>query len=181
MKISQVTTSKKIGTIVKKDDDSPNKIQVRWIETKDPILKDNRGRVYLLVVNNIIFKIGGSQCKGGIKATIQAYTNCMKGTPSDRSYIIHRLIRRELDLGNVVDIHMITAEPVMTLVSGLFGNTMKLVSPFKEMEFNCLEDYYKITGTYPKWNFQESNNKYPSDLSEEYGLFKANKTKNTNK
>ena len=181
MKISQVTTSKKIGSIIKKDDDSPNKIQAIWIDGKDPLLKDNRGRVYLLVVNGIIYKIGGSQCNGGIKATIRGYTNCMKGTPSDRSYIIHRLIRRELDLGNEVDIHMITTEPVMTLVSGLFGNTMKLVSPFKEMELNCVEDYNKNTGTYPKWNFQESNNKYPSDLAEEYGQFKANKTKNANK
>ena len=46
---------------------------------------------------------------------------------------------------------------------------------------NIVEDYNKNTGTYPKWNFQESNNKYPSDLAEEYGQFKANKTKNANK
>ena len=177
MKISQVTTSKKIGSIIKKDDSSPNKIQVIWDNPKDPLLKDKRGRVYLLVVNDIIYKIGGSQCKGGIKCTISSYTNCMNGTPSDRSYIIHRLIRQELDLGNKVDIHMITAEPVISPVPGLFGTTKKLVSAFKEMESNCIQDFYKHEGTFPKWNFQESNNRYPSNLSEEYGQFKANKTK----
>ena len=179
MEISKVTTSKKIGSIVKKDDDSPNKIKVIWDNPKDPILKDNRGRVYLLVVNDVIYKIGGSQCKGGIKSTISSYTSCMKGIPSDRSYIIHKLIRRELDLGNEINIYMISAEPVMAPVPGLFGTKYKLVAAFKEMESNCIEDYFKSTGTYPKWNFQEANNKYPSDLSEEYGQFKASKTKKT--
>jgi hypothetical protein len=75
---------------------------------------------------------------------------------------------------------MITAEPISSPVPGLFGTTKKMVSPFKEMESNCIEDFYRHEGSFPKWNFQESNNKYPSDLSEEYGEFKANKTKKTN-
>jgi hypothetical protein len=180
MKISEVTTSKKIGSIIKKDDDSPNKIKVVWVNPKDNILTDNRGRVYLLVINGVICKIGGSQSKGGIKNTIQSYTNCMKGTPSDRSYIIHRLLREELDLGNEIHIYMITAEPVKAPIPGLFGITKGFVSAFKEMETNCIKDYYQHVGEYPKWNFQESNNRYPKELSEEYGQFKANKTKNTN-
>ncbi len=178
MNISQVTTCKKVGTFIKRDDASPDKIQVVWVDPKDKILKDKRGRVYLLVVNGLIYKIGGSQAVGGIKSTIQSYTNCMKGSPSDRTFNIHKLIRRELDLGNNVELYMITAEPVTAPIPGLFGITQGITCPFKEMETQCVKDYFQSQGCYPKWNFQESGNQYPQELVEEFVNFKMKKTKN---
>lgn len=177
MKISQVTTSKKVGTIVKRDDNSPNKIQIIWVNPKDKMLKDRRGRVYLLVINGLIYKIGGSQAAGGIKSTIQSYTTCMKGSPSDRTFNIHKLIRKELDLSNSVEVHMITAEPVMAPIPGLFGITKGMTHPFKEMEANCVKDYFQSQGSYPRWNYQESCTQYPQELVEEFAEFKIMKTK----
>jgi len=176
MKISQVTTGKKVGTIIKRDDGSPDKIQVVWVNPKDQMLKDNRGRVYILVVNGLIYKIGGSQSKGGIKNTIQSYVTCMKGSPSDRTFNIHKLMRQELDLGNSVEVYMITAEPVMAPIPGLFGITDGMTSPFKEMESQCVRDYFQSQGCYPKWNYQESRTQYPQELLEEYAQFKMMKT-----
>ena len=95
------------------------------------MLRDNRGRVYILVVNGLIYKIGGSQSKGGIKNTIQSYVTCMKGSPSDRTFNIHKLMRQELDLNNSVEVYMITAEPVIAPIPGLFGITEGMTSPFK--------------------------------------------------
>jgi hypothetical protein len=177
MKISQVTTSKKVATIIKRDDDSPDKIQVVWLNPKDKMLKDRRGRVYLLVINGLIYKIGGSQAAGGIKSTIQSYTNCMKGSPSDRTFMIHKLLRQELDLDNSVEIYMITAEPVMAPIPGLFGITEGMTSPFKEMESQCVKDYYQSQGCYPRWNYQESGTQYPQEFVEEFTQFKMGRTK----
>lgn len=177
MKISQVTTSKKVGTIIKRDDSSLDKIKVIWVNPKDKMLKDRKGRVYLLVINGLIYKIGGSQAIGGIKSTILCYTTCMKGSPSERTFIIHKLMRQELDLGNSVEIHMITAEPVMAPIPGLFGITEGMTSPFKEMESNCVKDYFQSQGCYPRWNYQESSTQYPQELREEFLQFKMMRTK----
>lgn len=176
MKISQVTTGKKVGTIIKRDDGSPDKIQVVWVNPKDKMLRDNRGRVYILVVNGLIYKIGGSQSKGGIKNTIQSYVTCMKGSPSDRTFNIHKLMRQELDLNNSVEVYMITAEPVIAPIPGLFGITEGMTSPFKEMESQCVKDYFQSQGGYPKWNYQESGTQYPQELVEEFAQFKMMKT-----
>lgn len=51
------------------------------------ILTQNVARVYLIVVNGIIVKIGGSQSNGGIKNTLQIYQDGgVNGRPSIRSY-----------------------------------------------------------------------------------------------
>ena len=51
------------------------------------ILKTNVSRVYLIVVDGIIKKIGASQDKGGIKGTFNIYKDGgVKGRPSIRSF-----------------------------------------------------------------------------------------------
>ena len=121
MEINKVTTAKKVGEIVLRNEDNPNLIKPLWVNPKSELFKDNNGRVYFLVINGMIYKIGGSLCKGGIKSTIRSYTDCMKGGPSDRSYIIHYLIYRELVKGHKVEIYMITSPKVMAPVTGLYG------------------------------------------------------------
>ena len=177
MKISQVITAIKVGDILKRDENSDDKIKVVWLNPKDDKLRDNKGRVYLFVINSMIYKIGGSQAKGGIKSTIRSYTNCMRGKPSDRTFIIHKLLREQLDLGNSVEVYMITSEPVTSQITGLFGTTETITSPFKEMEYQCIMDYFKSEGNYPLWNFQESKTKYPQNYVEEYSDFIMKKTK----
>jgi hypothetical protein len=181
MKISEVTTAIKVGDIILRNEDSPNLIKVKWIDSKSNSLKDNTGRVYFLVVNDVIYKIGGSQSKGGIKSTIRAYTDCMKGGPSDRSYIIHYLIYRELVNVNKVEVYMITSPKIIAPVTGLFGIQNKEVAAFKEMESLCINQHFEFDGSYPKWNFQESHSQYPSDLSEQYSEFKMKRAEKNKK
>lgn len=51
------------------------------------ILSENVARVYLIVVNGEIKKIGGSQSEGGIKNTLSIYRDGgIKGRPSIRSF-----------------------------------------------------------------------------------------------
>jgi len=180
MKINRVTTATKVGDIVLRNEDSPNLIKTSWVHPQSKFLKDNTGRVYFLVVDGVIYKIGGSQCKGGIKKTMNSYTDCMKGGPSDRSYIIHYLIYRELIKGHKVEIYMITSPKVTAPVTGLYGVEDREVAAFKEMETLCINQHFESEKFHPKWNFQESNTQYPSDLAEQYGEFKmrrANKNK----
>ena len=181
METNKVTTAKKVGEIVLRNEDNPNLIKALWVNPKSELFKDNNGRVYFLVINGMIYKIGGSLCKGGIKSTIRSYTDCMKGGPSDRSYIIHYLIYRELVKGHKVEIYMITSPKVMAPVTGLYGVENSEVTAFKEMERLCINQYFESEKCYPEWNFQESNTQYPSDLAEQYSEFKmrrVNKNKN---
>ena len=47
----------------------------------------NLARVYLIVVNGVIKKIGGSQAEGGIKFTLAIYKDGgVAGRPSIRSF-----------------------------------------------------------------------------------------------
>jgi hypothetical protein len=176
MEINKVTTATKVGDIVLRNEDSPNLIKALWVNPKSCLLKDNTGRVYFLVVNKIIYKIGGSQCKGGIKSTISAYADCMKGRPSDRSYIIHYLIYQELVKGNKVEVYMITSPKVRAPVTGLYGVEDREIAAFKEMELLCVNQHFESEQYYPEWNFQESNSQYPIDLVEQYNEFKVIKT-----
>ena len=92
MNISEVTNAFKIGEFLLRNDDNPNKIKIKYL-TKDEIdqdiLHDSSGRVYLLVSNDKIMKIGGSMSKGGIKSTMHFYVSAMQGGPSQSLSLIH--------------------------------------------------------------------------------------------
>lgn len=182
MNISKVRTAIKVADVIKRDDSSHNKIQMKWSDdVSKEILKDDSGRVYIITSNGKIKKIGGSQCKGGIKGTWQPYCGGLGGSPSVRTYGIHILIREELDNGNDVQVYMIQSPKVLASVSGLF-NTEKLeVSAFKEMESSCLSDYKNVMGHYPEWNFQESNNPWPTYIQEGCNYLNQKTTKKSKK
>jgi hypothetical protein len=174
MNIRKVKTAIKVGTIIPCDDNLRKKIQIEWIGNAG-VLKSDNGRVYLIVVNNKIFKIGGSQAKGGIKGTWQPYINsALGGSPSVRTYGIHILIREQFDMKKKVEIYMIEAPIVRVKVPGLFGKRTMHVAPFKEMESKCLNDFFNSEGRFPKWNFQESNEAWPIHLQEGCNKIKSN-------
>lgn len=182
MNISSVKTAIKVADVIERGDDSHNKIKMNWNkEVPNETLKDDSGRVYIIVSNGIIKKIGGSQCKGGIKGTWQPYCGGMGGSPSVRTYGIHILISEEINLGNKVEVYMIQSPKVLAKVSGLFDNTTIEVSAFKEMESKCLSEYYTLENKYPDWNFQESNNSWPLYIQEGCNLLNRKTTKNSKK
>jgi len=129
------------------------------------ILKDNAGRIYLIVVDEVIMKIGGSQSKGGIRSTLSFYQGGMQGGPSIRTYGIHILLKEELEKGKKVEIYMITSQKTKMKVKGLFNEEEAEVSAFKDMEDKCKSDYVKREKTYPPWNFQEKGEPWREDIT----------------
>ena len=96
MNIKEVKTAIKIGDFVLKENHR-NKITINYLSGLDPkILKDDSPRIYLLIVNGVIKKIGGSASKGGIKSTMNFYVYSMTGSPGVPRFIIHLLIEEAL-------------------------------------------------------------------------------------
>ena len=168
MKIEDVKTAVHVADVVARNDKNKNKIKMKWSnEVPLSFLKNNNGRVYLIVVDGIIYKIGGSQCKGGIKGTWSFYCGAMNGSPSVRTYGIPVLIRECLDVGQKVSVWMINSESVIAPVLGLFGSAEQKVGiDFKAIEDKCKNDYLEIVGDYPVWNIQEANKSWPRYIQE---------------
>jgi hypothetical protein len=180
MNINQVNTAILVGKISIVEGNCKKYWEIIWDLTKEEMIKDNSGRVYLITSDGKIKKIGGSQDKGGLVGTFSWYENsALNGRPSIRTYGTHMLIRDELINGKDVRIYMINSEKVMASVKGLFGETIKLVNTdFKEMENICKQDYKNICGKYPDWNFQENKNQWPLNLSEGCNVINQRSTDN---
>ncbi len=94
MHISEVKTAFKIADVEYVKDST--KLNFNYLkDLKDEnnqslsqnILTQNVARVYLIVVNGEIKKIGGSQADGGIKSTLNIYKDGgVKGRPNIRSF-----------------------------------------------------------------------------------------------
>jgi len=143
MEISKVRTAKYIGKFILRPKPSPNLIDIEYKQDLPrSILTDDSPRVYLITVNNVIKKIGGSAGKGGIKNTLNLYINARTGSPGAVRFIIHRLIARELKKGRKVDLYMITSRKIKANICGLFDcNEEMEIASFKEMEKLCKFDY----------------------------------------
>jgi len=185
--ISKVSTAFKVADILPRNDvNNKNIIKMFWYEQKNgyniplKVLKDKSGRVYLIVVDEVIYKIGGSQSINGIKGTWSPYCDCMNGSPSVRTYGIPILIREKLDAGNKVELYMITSAEVEAPVKGLFGEEkQKIGIDFKAIETKCKEDFKNNTGHYPEWNFQESNKPWPREIQEGCNKLNEKTSKNS--
>jgi len=163
MEIKEVKTAKKVGNFILRKDNNPNKIALDYstgdFSTQE--LRENIPRVYLIISNKEIKKIGGSASKGGIKSTMGFYINARTGSPGPVRFIIHELIKRELENNREVELYMITSPKVKSKICGLFDCNEEIeVASFKEMEDKCKKDYYNKEGKYPDWNFQENNESY---------------------
>lgn len=182
MHIKEVKTAIKIGDFVLRNDNTPNKINIEYLPNlgKD-VLEDNSPRIYLIVVNGVIKKIGGSSSKGGIKATMSFYINAMQGSPGRPRFIVHLLIEKELKKGSKVELYMIRSPKIKAKVPGLFGYKKIKIGSYKEMEDLCKSDYYSQEGKYPDWNFQENNVPYPSNLAKKHIVYHQRRLKKRSK
>ncbi len=133
MNINSVSTAHKVAEFILNTGRGKAPLRMVWdIDMEER--KDTSGRVYILVVDGVIKKIGGSSDSGGINRTLGTYANGTSGRPSVRTYGICRLIEQALNYGSVVEAYMIPSSKVMTPVTGLFDSEERLVAPFKEME-----------------------------------------------
>lgn len=129
------------------------------------ILTDNAGRIYLIVVNRKIMKIGKSKSRGGIKSTMSFYQGGMQGGPSIRTYGIHILLKEELEKGKKAEIYMIPSKKSKMVVRGLFDEEKIYVTPdILDVEAKCKKDYKEKEGKYPPWNFQENGEVWRQDI-----------------
>jgi hypothetical protein len=166
--IKNITDLIYIGDIVEKNTNSKNKWKLEYKCNKNIQTKEN-GRIYLIIVDGDIYKIGASECKGGIKNTFNFYEGGLGGSPSIRTYGIHLLIQEQLNLGKKIQIYVLFIEPIKVIIKGLKSSIEKITYPqIKEMEDLCREDYKKIYGRYPKWNFQENAEEWSSDIKRLY-------------
>ena len=131
-------------------------------------LKKNLARVYFIVVDGEIVKIGGSNCKDGIKGTISPYLSGNSGRPSDRTFGINYLIQKRLREGSEVEFYYQWAPNVPARTPLLWGSeTLESSLTYKTMEEGCLKQYLSHTGgVYPQWNFQEAGREWPKEIRE---------------
>ncbi|WP_139452223.1 type II restriction endonuclease [Campylobacter armoricus] len=175
MKISQVKTAFKIADV--KFIEGSTKLNFNYLkDLKDEnnnslpqsILTENVARVYLIVVDGEIKKIGGSQDKGGIKGTLSIYKDGgVKGRPSIRSFGIWYFLYHTILQGKKIEFYMIFQENFEKDIKGLFGyHKIKNASiSYKFIEECCNKDYLAFENSkYPDWNVQEQGMDWPEDI-----------------
>ncbi|MFN4073762.1 MAG: hypothetical protein ACK4G4_10185 [Thermus sp.] len=167
MNISEVKTAKRVGEFVLVDG---SRLGFEWDHSfSSNERRSPNPRVYLFTVNGVIYKIGGSESKGGILSTLNFYINARSGSPGPSRFVTYGLIFRELSLGNRVEVYLISSPGTRMKVCGLFDCEEELeVYPFRASERRCLDDYRKKTGEFPPWNFKERGEEYPEDLYNEF-------------
>ncbi|WQU90008.1 GIY-YIG nuclease family protein [Helicobacter pylori] len=136
------------------------------------ILTQNVARVYLIVVDGEIKKIGGSQADGGIKSTLNIYKDGgVKGRPSIRSFGVWYFLYHTILTGAKIEFYMIYQPNFETQVKGLFGfHAIKDASiSYKLLEQACLTDYRNNNNdALPEWNVQEQGKDWPNDIKDEH-------------
>ena len=168
IKVETIQNIHHIGDIVVKDTKSKGKWKLEYKCDKD-IQKQENGRIYFIVINGNIFKIGSSSCEGGIKTTFSFYEGGLGGSPSIRTFGIHVLIQKELEKGNNIQIYALFIEPIKIKISGISSVKEVVTYPdIKVLEDLCREDYKKVYGKFPLWNFQENGEKWPEEINELY-------------
>ncbi len=171
MDIKDAKTAIKVGDFVLRKNHS-NKIDIKYLPIlSNGMLTDDSARIYLIVQDGIIKKIGGSASKGGIKSTMNLYITAMTGSPGVPRFVLHLLIEKALLSESKLELFMIISPKTLAMVSGLFGRKKLKIASFKEMEDLCKSDYYSREKRYPDWNFQENNQPYPPELAKKHNLY----------
>jgi hypothetical protein len=175
MKINKVKTAFKIADV----ELIPNntRLNFNYLENlKDEnrnklpqsILRENVARVYLIVVDGEIKKIGGFQDKGGIKHTLSIYRDGgIGGRPSTRSFGIWYFLYSTILEKHKIEFYMIYQPNFEAEIKGLFGyNKVTNASySYKLLENCCMNDYLaKNKGKYPDWNVQEQAGDWPAEI-----------------
>jgi len=179
MNIATVKTAIRVGTFTLNEGTSKARLKLNYENLSREVLKDDAGRVYLLVKDGKIMKIGGSVSKGGIKSTMSFYVSANTGRPSIRSFGINQLVYEAVMKGEEVSVYMITSEQVSAPVKGLFGTEQMSISAFKEMEEKCIADYVASEGNFPAWNYQEAGKAWEQYIQEAHAQI-LTKTANKN-
>lgn len=136
------------------------------------ILTKNYARVYIIVVDGEIKKIGASEDKGGMKGTLSIYQDGgVKGRPSIRSFGIWYFLYHTALQGKKIEFYMIYHDDFEFEVKGLLGIHKTKVASIscKIIEYYCIEDYLLIEhNKFPEWNVQEQGMDWPENIKREH-------------
>lgn len=171
MNINELANPIKVCDLSLNENDNDRALwNITWNKDVDnTILSQKNGRCYYIVVNDEIFKIGYSDCNGGIKSTIGSYRSSgNSGRPSDRTHGIHVLIAEQLLLGNKVEIYF-HCNPLinvnLTLMDGSVVSIENSISG-KILELKNMEIYKNKHNDFPVWNLQEAGKPWPTYIQE---------------
>lgn len=167
MKISEIESIKVCDIVLNEcDNDKKQLWNINWVNLGS-LLTQNNGRCYFIVVNDEIFKIGYSDQKGGIKATISSYMSCgNSGSPSDRTHGIHILIAEQLLMGNKVEVYF-SYNHDFDFTIRLMNGEEKIVKQSlsgKILEIENVRIFREKEGKFPIWNLQESGACWPKHI-----------------
>lgn len=170
MKISNVKTMTRIGKVVNHTT-NPQKLAFEYdLALTKEMRKDERGRVYALVVDGDIVKIGGSQSKGGIEGTYSAYFGGFAPKMSLRTYCVWNFMKKAVAEDKTVEVFCVWADTVTIDVPTMYGTEQQTIAvDFHAIENNFVNEFVKVEGQYPYLNMQESGRKWiDTGLSEGY-------------
>ena len=160
MKIDHIITMVRVGEITKQSVE--NKLKF----TPDPRmttsqLRDKRGRVYCVVVDGVIEKIGGSQDAGGIQGSIGWYLNGWAKGNSERTYCTWNFFTKAILAGKKVEMYAVWA-PIVSVTIPTMTQTITKTIPvdFHTIEKAFNDEYFSIEGKHPTLNMQESGKKW---------------------
>jgi hypothetical protein len=171
MNINELTNPIKVCDLSLNENDNDRALwNITWNrDVNNTILSQKNGRCYYIVVNSEIFKIGYSDCDGGIKSTIGSYRSSgNSGRPSDRTHGIHVLIAEQLLLGNKVEIYFHYNPLInvnLTLMDGSIVSIENSISG-KILELKNMEIYKNKHNDFPVWNLQEAGKPWPTHIQE---------------
>jgi hypothetical protein len=160
MKIDHITQMVRVGEI-KTQDGTKKLVFIPDLNMLKSQLRDKRGRVYAVVVDGVIEKLGGSQDAGGIQGTIGWYLNGWAKGNSERSYCTWNFFTKKINAGKKVEIYAVWAPMVDVEIPTMNGTITKtLPVDFHTIEKAFNDEYYKIEGKHPTLNMQESGQRW---------------------
>lgn len=161
MKISNIKTMTRVGKVVDHDT-NPMKLKFEYDSniTRE-MRRDNRGRVYALTVDGTIYKLGGSQAKGGIEGTYSAYFSGFAKGMSERTYCVWKFIKDAISKGQTVEVYCVWADTVTIGVPTMYGVEKQTIAiDYHAIENNFVKEYLRVEGEYPYLNMQESGRRW---------------------
>lgn len=185
MKVSEVKTAFKIADV--EFVEGSTKLNFNYLKNlKDEngkalpanFLKQNVARVYLIVVDGEIKKIGGSQAAGGMKSTLEIYRDGgVNGRPSIRSVGVWYFLYHTILSGAKIEFYVIYQENFAKEIKGLFGlkTVQNAYISYKLIEECCVADYLaRENGKHPDWNVQEQGKDWPLEIKNEHAEIQKN-------
>jgi hypothetical protein len=161
MNISHVTNAQRVGHLGTHDTHDRKLTLIPDAAITTQQLKNETGRVYFLTVDGDIKKIGGSQSKGGIQATIGAYLGGFAPGMSPRSYCGWNYCRQQIQAGHLVEFWFILAPTTTAEIPTMNGfRQVEIALDFHQIESACVQEYVSVENDYPYLNMQESGRKW---------------------